>query len=55
MRFENKLTAEIELGTYMLSDKERWFPRHWICAVIRELCMSINLHLREKLSGRQSC
>lgn len=29
MRFENKVTAEIELGTYMLSDKEGWFPRHW--------------------------
>lgn len=29
MRFENKVTAEIELGTYMLSDKQDWFPRHW--------------------------
>ena len=29
LRFENMLTAEIELGTYMLSDKPDWFPRHW--------------------------
>ena len=29
MRFENMVTAEIELGTYMLSDKPGWFPRHW--------------------------
>jgi scyllo-inositol 2-dehydrogenase (NADP+) len=29
LRFENKVTAEIELGTYMLSDKSGWFPRHW--------------------------
>jgi predicted dehydrogenase len=29
MRFENKVTAEIELGTYMLSDEPLWFPRHW--------------------------
>ncbi len=28
LRFENNVTAEIELGTYMLSDKEGWFPRH---------------------------
>jgi len=28
-RFENSVTAEIELGTYMLSDKFGWFPRHW--------------------------
>ena len=29
LKFENMVTAEIELGTYMLSDKEGWFPRHW--------------------------
>jgi predicted dehydrogenase len=29
MRFENNVTAEIELGTYMISDKPGWFPRHW--------------------------
>ena len=29
MRFENRVTVEIELGTYMLSDKPFWFPRHW--------------------------
>ena len=29
LRFENMVTAEIELGTYMLSDKPGWFPCHW--------------------------
>lgn len=29
MRFENKVTAEIELGTYFLSDQPDWFERHW--------------------------
>lgn len=29
LRFENMVTAEIELGTYFLSDKEDWFERHW--------------------------
>lgn len=31
MRFDNGVTAEIELGTYFLSDKidEKWFERHW--------------------------
>jgi len=29
LRFENNVTAEIELGTYFLSDKENWFERHW--------------------------
>lgn len=29
LRFENKVTAEIELGTYMISDKPGWFARHW--------------------------
>ncbi len=28
--FENGVTGEIELGTYMLSDKSGWFERHWI-------------------------
>ena len=32
LRFDNGVTGEIELGTYMLSDKldEKWFERHWI-------------------------
>ncbi len=30
LRFENNITAEIELGTYFLSDKEGWFEHHWI-------------------------
>lgn len=31
MRFDNDVTAEVELGTYILSDKtdEKWFERHW--------------------------
>ena len=27
--FENGVNAEIELGTYFLSDREGWFTRHW--------------------------
>lgn len=29
LRFENGITSEIELGTYFLADKEKWFERHW--------------------------
>lgn len=29
MHFESGLTAEIELGTYYLADREKWFERHW--------------------------
>jgi predicted dehydrogenase len=29
LRFESGIVAEIELGTYFLSDKEHWFERHW--------------------------
>lgn len=29
LRFENQVTAEIELGTYFLSDRPEWFERHW--------------------------
>ncbi|MFJ7977999.1 Gfo/Idh/MocA family protein [Peribacillus sp. NPDC096379] len=29
LRFENGVTAEIELGTYYLSDQSDWFERHW--------------------------
>ena len=29
LRFENMVTAEIELGTYFLSDRKDWFERHW--------------------------
>lgn len=28
-RFKNNVTAEIELGTYFLSDQSEWFERHW--------------------------
>lgn len=28
-RFENGITGEIELGTYFLADKHKWFERHW--------------------------
>jgi predicted dehydrogenase len=30
LRFENGVMAEIELGTYFLSDKPHWFERHWL-------------------------
>lgn len=32
MRFDNNITAEVELGTYYLTDKmhDKWFERHWI-------------------------
>lgn len=32
LRFDNNVTAEVELGTYVLTDKEqdKWFERHWI-------------------------
>jgi predicted dehydrogenase len=29
LRFESGIVAEIELGTYFLSDKPNWFERHW--------------------------
>ncbi len=29
LRFENNVTAEIELGTYFLNDAPNWFERHW--------------------------
>ena len=29
LRFENNVTAEIELGTYFLNDQPDWFERHW--------------------------
>ncbi len=29
LKFKNKVTAEIELGTYMLEDKPNWFEHHW--------------------------
>ena len=29
LRFENGIMGEIELGTYYLADKEKWFERHW--------------------------
>lgn len=32
MKFDNGIMAEVELGTYVLSDKvqDKWFERHWI-------------------------
>lgn len=32
MKLDNGITAEVELGTYFLTDKmhEKWFERHWI-------------------------
>lgn len=29
LKFGNGVMSEIELGTYFLSDKEKWFERHW--------------------------
>lgn len=29
LRFDNNVTAEIELGTYFLNDQKDWFERHW--------------------------
>lgn len=29
LKFDNLVTAEIELGTYMLADRENWFEHHW--------------------------
>lgn len=32
LKFDNNVTAEIELGTYLLTDKmeDKWFERHWL-------------------------
>lgn len=30
LRFDNGIMVEVELGTYYLSDKDKWFERHWI-------------------------
>lgn len=32
LKFDNKVMAEIELGTYLLKDKkeDKWFERHWL-------------------------
>lgn len=32
LKFDNKIMAEIELGTYLLTDKkeDKWFERHWL-------------------------
>lgn len=34
MRFDNDVTAEVELGTYFLTDKmhDKWFEKHWMMA-----------------------
>lgn len=29
LSFENGVTGEVELGTYFLADREKWFERHW--------------------------
>ncbi len=29
LKFENGVTGEIELGTYFLTDRDKWFERHW--------------------------
>lgn len=30
--FDSGITAQVELGTYFLSDKDGWFERHWFIA-----------------------
>lgn len=32
LRMDNNITAEVELGTYLLTDKahDKWFERHWL-------------------------
>lgn len=32
LHFENGIRGQVELGTYMLSDKTGWFERHWFVA-----------------------
>ena len=34
MKFDNGILAEVELGTYYLTDKmqDKWFERHWMIA-----------------------
>lgn len=32
LHFENGIRGQVELGTYMLSDKDGWFERHWYIA-----------------------
>ncbi len=32
IRFRSGLVAEVELGTYYLEDKDKWFERHWVLA-----------------------
>lgn len=29
IKFENNMIGEIELGTYFLGSKEKWFEKHW--------------------------
>ena len=29
MKFDNGIGAQVELGTYYLTDKDHWFERHW--------------------------
>lgn len=36
LRFSNGVTVEVKLGTYYLSDREKWFERHWFIAGNKE-------------------
>lgn len=40
LRFDNGITAEVELGTYLLADKpqDKWFERHWLMSGNKGTC-----------------
>ena len=66
MRFENNITAEVELGTYYLADKvqDKWFERHWFVGGNRgtayvdgffpEGKIVRTTHLLENVSGKRT-
>ena len=61
LRFENNVTAEIELGTYFLNDQPGWFERHWFVggnkgSMQRERAVPVFiLHRRQKREPRTLC
>lgn len=54
LRFENQVTAEIELGTYFLSDRPDWFERHWYVGGNKGSMYADKFNPEEKLSEPQS-
>ena len=57
LRFDNNVTAEVELGTYVLTDKEqdKWFERHWIMSGNKGTAYVDGFDPEGKLSVRQGC